>query len=180
MGIFCTRSNPLFSFSSGMLLFACIIISPAAGFTTKLLGSQATPPRSRGRSAVVKKSSNFQRSSFITFATDVESDSVLVTNSSKTPKDIYVSTAMKRNSVAAPKDIPEIFVPFPLPNQKGVERFIKDPRVEIGLALLVFASLGLFTLQSLDGVVAGQPGGYDLGEKTLSFINTGEHAIGLV
>ena len=74
----------------------------------------------------------------------------------------------------------DIWPPFPMPNRGGVERFIKSPLTEVGLSGLVTLSCLLFTLQTLDGNAGGVPGGMDLGDAALDFIDKTEYGIGLV
>ena len=64
--------------------------------------------------------------------------------------------------------------------RKAVQQFIKDPQTEIFVAFLVVLSCALFTLQTLDGMMGGQPGGMDLGQTILSTIDFAETAIGQV
>jgi voltage-gated potassium channel Kch len=67
-----------------------------------------------------------------------------------------------------------------MPNRAGVEAFLKRPESEIALSFLVFLSCVLFALQTLDGVVAGQPGGMYLGKGVLKAIDVTEFGIGLL
>lgn len=85
----------------------------------------------------------------------------------------------ERNSTMAalPQDT---WAPFPMPNRAGIETFIKSPLTELGLSFLVSLSCFLFALQTCDGMMGGQPGGVDLGEPMLSFIDRTEYCIGIV
>jgi len=69
-------------------------------------------------------------------------------------------------------------VMFPLPNREGVELFIKNPRTEIALAGLVVVSCVLFSLETLDGTMAGVPGGVDLGASALATVRALEAGVG--
>jgi len=69
---------------------------------------------------------------------------------------------------------------IPTPNRAGVEAFLMRPESEIALSFLVFLSCVLFAFQTLDGVVAGEPGGVYIGQNALTAIDTTEHLIGLL
>ena len=69
---------------------------------------------------------------------------------------------------------------IPTPNRAGVEAFLMRPESEIALSSLVFLSVLLFAFQTLDGVVAGEPGGVYIGENALIAIDATEHIIGLL